>query len=377
VRAWAGPLLLAAALLVAGVVAAMAEWHVGADSAAYRAGAIAVLKGDQLYSPNHLSAAPSWDPLPFTYPPAAALLFAPLAAVPMGVAWGLIGAASILVIAVLVRSITPMRRTLITLAVLALEPVWKTLFLGQINLILVAMIAVDVLVLKGRKYSGVLIGIAAAVKLVPLIFVAHLLLIGRRAQAARALGTFAGLQALMFLIIPRDAAWYWTHGVTDPERIGGISWIFNQSLNGLVLRLSDGASWSAYAALGVGALLAVPAVVLVRRLSQAGRPVEALLVTGFLSLLISPVSWSHHWVWAVPLVILLVARAQAGLAGWWPVIATYLVFASCVIMIVPNGGDVEFRWNGVEALFGSTYLLVPLVAGVLAWRGLDRRRVLV
>src|SRR4051812_9883124 len=124
-----------------------------------------------------LSAEPPWARLPFTYPPTAALLFVPLALFPTQVAWGLLGAASVVGLAVVISTtigalpgrppwLTPARATpVLTVLLLALEPVWRTLFLGQINLVLMAMVVLDVLVLKGSRYSGVLIGVAAAVKL--------------------------------------------------------------------------------------------------------------------------------------------------------------------------------------------------------------------
>lgn len=373
--------LIGAAFFVTGLVAWLAGWHVGADSAAYRAGATALVRGEEVYTSGTLSAAPWWRPLPFTYPPAAALLFVPLVILPMEVCWGLINALSVIALAVAVKLSLDAagadlrdRIRLPSVAVpalpvalmFALEPVWHTFYLGQINLILMALVMVDVLVLGaggGRRWGGVLIGVAAAVKLTPLIFVVHLLLTGRVAQAGRALATFAGLQALMFVLVPGNAMAYWTKAVTDPERIGTTHWISNQSLNGLVRRVSEGASWSTAVALGIGALLAVPAAILVRRLYTAGQELAALLVSGFLALLLSPVSWSHHWVWAVPLIIVLAARAH-----WWRAGTLFVVFASCVVLFVPGGGRREFDWNGIELLFGSSYLLVPLVSAViLAW----------
>jgi alpha-1,2-mannosyltransferase len=258
--------------------------------------------------------------------------------------------------------------------------VWRTLFLGQINLILMAMVVVDVLVLgRARHVGGVLVGVAAAVKLTPLIFVPHLWIIGRRADAVRALVTFAALQALILLIIPHDFTRFWTVAVTDPERTGPTFWAGNQSLHALILRLSDLAPWALGAAIGVGALLAVPAVRLVLRFHRQGRPLHALLVTAFFGLLLSPVSWSHHYVWVVPLLVLLLGRLPEplpggaarfrALAGIGAIVA---VFASCVLLIMrssdpnrPAGEKPELEWTPPEVVLGSAYLLVPLVAGVV------------
>lgn len=296
-----------AGVLVAGIVGWAIDWRLGVDSAVYRSGAVALLTGEPLYDNDVLAAEPPWARLPFTYPPTGALLFVPLALFATQISWGVLAAISVLALALVVRVavqavpdrpgwLTPARTTLlVTILALGLEPVWRTLFLGQINLILMALVVTDVLVLgtvagRARYLGGVLVGVAAAVKLTPLIFVPHLWLIGRRADAVRALATFALLQGLLFAIIPHDFARFWTVAVTDPARTGPTFWAGNQSLNGLVLRLSDLAPWALAAAIGIGAVLAVPALYLARRFHLGGRGLPALLVTAFFGLLLSPVS---------------------------------------------------------------------------------------
>jgi alpha-1,2-mannosyltransferase len=376
-----------AGMLVAGIVSWVIDWRLGVDSAVYRSGAIALLTGEPLYDKDFLLSEPPWASLPFTYPPTGALLFVPLALFPTQVSWGILAAISVLALALVVRIsvraagpswLPPAKTTvLVTIGALALEPVWRTLFLGQINLILMALVVVDVLVLgtvagRARHLGGVLVGVAAAVKLTPLIFVPHLWLTGRRADALRALATFAVLQALIFAIRPHDFARFWTVAVTDPGRTGPTFWAGNQSLNGLVLRLSDLAPWALAAAIGIGAVLAVPAVFLVRRYHRAGQPLAALLVTAFFGILLSPVSWSHHYVWVVPLVVLLLSRLPGRTGVRVALGGVVLVFASCVLLIMrtsdpsrPPGVKPELEWTPPEVVLGSAYLLVPLVAGVL------------
>ncbi|MEV6903768.1 glycosyltransferase 87 family protein [Amycolatopsis sp. NPDC051372] len=343
--------------LVLGVVVWLTHRHLGADSAVYRAGALTLLKGEPLYTTGDLTTLPDWVRLPFTYTPAAAALFLPLALVPAGLVWGVVTVLSVVSLTVVIAVVAhPSRWWLLggTALALALEPVWKTLFLGQINLILMAFVVVDVLVLslRGSRWAGVLIGVAAAVKLTPLIFVPHLFFTGRRKDGLRALITFVGLEAVMFAVIPHDAWFFWTKSATDPSRVGSVTWIFNQSLNGLVNRASALAPWSLTVAVAVGAVLAVPAVWLVIRLHRRGEPKAALLVTAFYGLLLSPVSWSHHWVWAVPLIALLVTTGRR----WWALAATAL-FASEVVMLVPNGADVEFTWGLGWSILGNAYVV--------------------
>jgi alpha-1,2-mannosyltransferase len=373
------------ALLVLGfgVVVWLAGWHLGADSAVYRAGALTLLHGDPLYTRDVLTALPGWVRLPFTYTPAAAPLFLPLALVPSGLVWGVIAFLSVvaLMVVITVVSSSPGRASLLgrsrwalpagTAIALALEPVWKTLFLGQINLILMAFVVLDVLVLslRGSRWAGVLIGVAAAIKLTPLIFVPHLFFTGRWKDGLRALGTFVALEAVMFAVIPVDAARFWRDSATDPSRVGSVHWIFNQSLNGLVNRATHLAPWSLAVAAGVAAVLAVPAVWLVVRLHRRGENAAALLVTAFYGLLLSPVSWSHHWVWCVPLLTLLVVKAR-----WWAAAAVALLFVSQIVMLVPNGGDTEFGWGLGWSVLGNVYVLAA-AAGILGLAARELRLV--
>lgn len=364
--------LLAALPLVVGIVGWLSGWPLGMDSVVYRAGANTLLDGDPLYDTPTLPAyQPDWALLPFTYPPAAALLFVPLAPLAIPVAWGALGALSVLCLALVVwltlRAVgmrfftnAATATVVLTAPAIVLEPVWRTISLGQINLVLMALVMVDVLVIgaRGSRWGGVLIGVASAVKLTPLIFVAHLVFIGRWRDAVRSVLTFVGLQAVLLLISPHDVIRYFTHAVNDPKRIGTIHWSDNQALNGLVLRLTDGASWSLLAALAVGLVLAPPAVLLMRRFQLRGEPLPALLVTAFYGLLISPVSWTHHWVWAVPLLIVLLVRAR-----WWVTATPTVVFASYLLLWLPGGRDPDLGWSIVDHVLGNLYLYVPLVLG--------------
>ncbi|WP_020668117.1 glycosyltransferase 87 family protein [Amycolatopsis nigrescens] len=385
--------------VVFGVIGWLVDWRLGVDSAVYRAGALTLLQGDPLYDSNTLGTEPWWALLPFTYPPTAALMFTPLALMPIQVAWGVLTAVSVLAMALVIRIAigslpaptedgprwwaSPARSTLVfSLVLLGLEPVWRTIFLGQINLILMALVVLDVLVIsaRGSRWGGVLVGVAAAVKLTPLVFIGHLFVTGRRKEAFRALGTFAGLQGLMFLIIPHDAFRYWTFTLPDTGRIGPLHWAGNQSLNGLMNRLTDLAPWAGTAAYGLGAVLAIPALWLMLKFHRRGQALAALLVTAFWILLVSPVSWSHHWVWAVPLIVLLVSRLPKTTPAtawkrWLGATAVIAVFVSCVLLALPNGRSIELHWAVWEFVLGSSYILMPLVlAAVLVTRWLLRRR---
>jgi alpha-1,2-mannosyltransferase len=362
---------------VAAVVGWRLSWPMGFDDAVYRAGAWAVLHGKPLYEP--LATLPDWSQvrqLPFTYPPVAALLFMPLTLLPLQLAWGAMAVASTFALAFVVR--TPFRSArwtpaaaLTLVGVFALEPVWRTFSLGQVNLLLLALVVADVLLLPRTGWGGTLIGLAAAVKLTPLIFVAHLLVTRRRADAARAVGTFFGLNLLGALLLPTDTVSYVTGGMLGGDDATGNAWGGNQSLNGLLQRLTGQASWAFSVAAVVAGACVVVALVVARKLHTRGEALGAVLVTGCAGALASPISWSHHWVFVVPLAALLVRQMRASSAREPRVMlgALVVVFSGWALFVVPMGEGRELRWNPVQLLLGDAYVLVGVgVLALLAWR---------
>jgi alpha-1,2-mannosyltransferase len=324
----------------------------GVDSAVYRAGGIAVLRGEPLYG--HLSALPGWAPeLPFTYPPFAALLFTAFAAVPVQWCWGLVALTAAPALVLALRPYAPGAGVL--LAAFGLQPVWQTVGLGQLNLVLMALVVVDVLRRRGAA-GGVLIGLAAAIKLVPLIFVGHLLLTGRRADAVRALGTFAGATALGAVLLPADSARYWTSALFSDHFAQMKGWVGNQSWAGFAARTAPGQTWP----LALAALVVAAAVVIVRWRWREGDERGALLVTAGCGLLVSPISWTHHWVWIAPALGYLLTAGRR-----WCALLVAAVFTGWTVAVVPGGQGRERDWSVGQAIVGNAYLLVALVAGAV------------
>jgi len=372
-------IVLAALLVAIAMVCWQLGWPVGVDSGVYRAGALAVLHGNPLYGSLRFLPSTSGG-LPFTYPPVAALVFLPLAALPPQVGWGLLATLSLLGLGfVLHASIGDSARALprwllpaLGIGVLALEPVWRGLALGQVNVLLMALVVVDVLVLPRTGRRGALVGLAAAIKLTPLVFVLHLLVTGRRADAARAMGTFVGLNAVCAALLPADTLRYWRSQLLGGDSATTASWAGNQSLNGLIQRLTGHSSWSFALAVGAGILCLAVALPMARRLHQRGEHLGALLVSAFCGLLVSPISWTHHWAWVVPLAGLLVARAARSVSAVTiaPLVGLLAVGTGLTVgTTTPAGGDLELRWTPIQQLLGNSYVLAALVTGaVLAVR---------
>ncbi|WP_433260420.1 glycosyltransferase 87 family protein [Actinosynnema sp. CS-041913] len=356
---------VAAVVAAAGVVVALVwwlwGWPLGLDSAVYRSGALAVLNGQDLYG--RLAATPDWSPdLPFAYPPTAALVFLPLAVLPTQLVWGVMAVSTVAGLVVVVRLVRDRSPAVaypsgFLLLLPALEPVWRTIGFGQINVLLMALVVVDVLALRGSRFCGVLVGVAAAIKLTPLIFVLHLVVTRRRGDALRALGTFAGLGCVAFVLLPGDTVRYWSGAVLGANGAMSNVWSGNQSLSGLVRRLAGPSP----AATLVLALLAVTCVVVAALLARAaedrGNSVEAMLVTAFCGLLVSPISWTHHWVWVAPLCVLMRKRFVPVVV---PVVAA---FSGWTFWLVPQGDHRELAWTPLESLVGNAYVLSALVAG--------------
>ncbi|MFF1614264.1 glycosyltransferase 87 family protein [Amycolatopsis sp. NPDC058278] len=335
----------------------------GTDSAVYRAGGLALLHGEPLYDPLLALAPPDRAALPFTYPPFAALLFVLLAVVPPQIAWLFVAMGSVPALMAVVHRFAGSLPPVVLCLLPVLEPVWRLLSLGQINAVLMALVVTDVLPARRPRWGGVLVGLAAAVKLTPLIFVPHLFLTGRRADGVRALAVFCGASALGAVVLPRDSLRYWTSAVVDNHNAGSIDWVLDQSLHGLLAR-SGMPSIGWYAA-GTALILAVAAV-LVRDFHRRGDARAALLVSAGCALLISPLSWTHHWIWAVPLAACLAGR-RAALAG------VAAVFTGRTLTWVPEGAHRELTWNLPQALLGNAYVLAALAAGAVLGLRLSRR----
>ena len=298
------------------------------DLRVYRNGGDALLHRLPLYVDGF--AKPLGGPdLPFTYPPIAAVLFSGLSVVPEGLQNPLVVASGFVVLTVVCVAVVGKVRPglkwtagpVAAIGALTLDPVWMTFGYGQINLFLLGLIVVDCLLVTDRRWRGVLVGVAAAIKLTPAIFVLYFLVRRDRRAAVTSVATFAALVVVGFLAAPKDSVQYWFHSLLNPERIGDLSLSTNQSLKGLLrdLGLAPGLETVLWATLA--AVTVAVAVFVARRTRD---DLAALFTIAAAGLLVSPVSWLHHWVWSVPVLVYLAVRGNA-----WPAfVAVLLVFVT-------------------------------------------------
>jgi alpha-1,2-mannosyltransferase len=337
------------------------------DLFVYLYGGRAVLDGLPVYE--------SVDPvtgLHFTYPPFAAVLMVPLALLPTWLAAALwtgasVGALAAVVVVVgraLGRPAPGWLVAVVTGGALALEPVWQNLTFGQANLFLMFAVLVD-LVRPARRWSGVLVGIAAGVKLTPLVFVVLLVLVGRRAAAGRAALAFAGTIAVGFVVMPGSAGRYWDEGLVDAGRVGPPELAHNQSVFGALTRLLDGPP-PTWAWLAVAGPLSLAVLVVGAGWWRRGDRVLGTCLGALAMLIASPISWSHHWVWAVPAALALWERSRWACAAWTA------VFVARPVVWPPWGQDREFGWSPLDHLVGNAYLLAALAFSVWAAATLNR-----
>jgi alpha-1,2-mannosyltransferase len=358
-----------------GVAIAVAPGHRGwFDVAVYRGAVRQWVSGGELY---HWA---NWHGYGFTYPPFAALCMLPMAAL----AWYPTIALNLLVTVVasafvLALLVDPVARragwprwyafALAACAFASLNAVRDTVSFGQINLLLLALVYADVWLLERRsRWAGVGIGLAAAIKLTPLIFIGYLLVTRRWRAAATATATVAAATGAAALAAPHATRTYFAHALWDTARVGELANVSNQSLQGLVARLNP-----THPSLPLWLMLiATAGLVWLARVRSRGLDVRVgFALTGVLGCLISPVTWVHHLVWLVPALVIMLdaARPLAGTPRWrrWPAVAAYVILASGMVwLFIDVGGPIGFL--GVNA-----YVLVT--AAVLVWLPTDARDV--
>jgi alpha-1,2-mannosyltransferase len=334
----------------------------------------------------------------FTYTPFAALVFAAGLALPFKALMVLAAAASTFALAATVwiafrelgweRTARLGATLLVSGLVFWTEPVQRALFLGQVELVLMALVVWDLCQPDHRPWKGAMTGLAAGIKLVPLLFIAYLLLTRRFRQAAVAAVAFAVTVIIGFAALPHASVTWWLDGnFFQAGRTGFVGDQQNQSLRGIVTRLVGSVNGAQAPWLVLGVIVCVlglgAAVILYRR----GLTFAALMATALTALLVSPISWDHHWVWIAPGLALIIdvgVRAAGRLrTAWWALAAAVLVvfaawpdFWSAKAGLLQGGlinyapvssfahGDnpdyPEYHWHGLQLLAGNLELLAGI-----------------
>ncbi|MBV1855261.1 glycosyltransferase 87 family protein [Catellatospora tritici] len=249
-------------------------------------------------------------------------------------------------------------------ALAMLQPARDTVSFGQVNLLLVALVWADAQLLArggGRRlgrWAGIGIGLAAAIKITPAVFIVFLLLAGRRRAAATAAATAATATAVSALVAPAPSLTFWTGALWHTSRVGDTAYISNQSLLGALAR------WSATPnrALWLIAVVAVLALWAwrVRRAVRAGDLAGGFALTGLVACLVSPITWVHHLVWAIPALAITVRVALAEAAArrrrlLWGTGTAYVILCSSVVWLW------WYHHSGLGGLLGgSAYVWVTL-----------------
>src|SRR6201996_1488533 len=420
--AGAGVFVLAIGLYVVYGVIHPASWTLDpVDLAVYRSGGLIVREVRPDFSPHVYAPLYQWGGygglgLKFTYTPFAAIVFALVSFVP----WGVLPKLSMAVnVAALVAALWftfrglgysgRIRAGATLLAAGALfwtEPVVRTLYLGQINLVLMALIIWDLTqpdTGRRRWWKGFGVGIAAGIKLTPLVFIPYLLLARKYRQAAMATAGFAFTVLAGFVIQRHDSVKWWFSGLFfQGGRTGFTGWEGNQSLRGLIARLMGSIDGSTRAWIVAAVVIGVTGIVSAAVLDRRGHLLPGLLAAALTGLLLSPISWDHHWVWIVPGAAVAahyavrawpssrlraagwgaLAVAIAALYGAWPGSLwgepTDLGHFSLGIVWQPPQTDpstyyargdqpwyAEYHWHGLQLLTGNCFVLGGLALLVL------------
>ncbi len=391
------------------------QWIRPVDLRVYADGGLIARHVRPFYHPHFPAPLYDWagyENLKFTYPPFAAIAFMLLSVISFSALakiWVGVNIAALLVTVWLTLGALGYRRGLARLGVTLLlaapllwtEPVQRTLFLGQIEIVLMTLVIWDLCQPDRRWWKGAGVGVAAGIKLVPLIFIPYLLLTRRFREAAVASGTFVLTVLVGFAVLPGDSRKYWLGGLfVSGSRTGFVGWAGNQSLPAIITRLTGNVVRAQPAWLAVDAVVLIAGVVCAALLDRAGHRMVGVLTCALTGLLVSPISWDHHWVWIVPGAVtaavyavrarrvaarLALGSLAAGIVlifGAWPGILWSQPgntggFFEGLIWIPPitnpeiyfSLGDrpwyAEYHWHGFQLITGNLYVLTGMALFLL------------
>lgn len=292
------------------------QWQV--DVEVYREAARSVVYGRPIY--DQMTESPQL--LPFTYPPFAALLALPLAAIPFAaVGWlwtALQVAATYATVLIAFRRLLDragahrlLAGAVVCAPMLWLHPVADGVRFGQVNAFIVLACVADLALARTRWARGTLIGLATAVKLTPGVFALHLAWSRQWRVLATVVGVAAAVTLGSFLVLPEASLAFWGGALTDPTRLGPNMGTSNQSIRGFLLRLGPAGLGGTVLWLVLAVAVGVWGLGIARRAHLAGDRVGEVAAMGLVALLCSPVSWIHHFAWMVVVIAALVGDGRS------------------------------------------------------------------
>jgi alpha-1,2-mannosyltransferase len=382
---------------------AWASWRLLVDAPyrididVYRMGGSAWLDGTPLYSDGTMFHTRAGLDLPFTYPPLAAVVFAPFAWLSLSGAGVTITVITLLLLIVSTAIVLTRLRVLehaafapgpawlrrgwlavaiVAPAVVYLEPIRANFDFGQINVVLMTLVIADSVPRRTPWPRGLLLGIAIALKLTPAVFLLYFLL--RRDTRALMVTAASAVAATLVgcLLAWQDSFQYWTRTVHDTDRIGTATLNTNQNIAGTLARF--GLAETPRFVVWVVASFMVLALVVwaANRVLKATGPddsespggeatVLALVCVAMFGLIVSPVSWSHHWVWTLPTVLVttVVAYRHRNLALAAVTAAGLALLIWTPITLMPEHHETSASL--LRQLAGDSYLWWALVVIVV------------
>lgn len=382
------------------------------DMVIYREGVKAFMAGGEVYSVPMMAGDIA---LPFIYPPFGALVMVPLAGDWFSHAMAgdimivlsnlLIGLVVLLLAFALnrqrsnpfVSSDVIAAASLIWGIVLIFEPVRLNNGFAQINIIIMVLVALDLIPRKRLKWlpQGWLIGVAAAIKITPLAMLLYFL-VRKEIKPIITAAISAIIATLIAAAVRWDVAWEYFSVKLLSMGTGGdfgvqTAYQSNSSIKGAIERLytsQEGMETASTITNIIWLCLAIITVVLggwlMVALMKRGLNIEAWMINAFIMLLISPVSWSHHWVWVAIAIPVLLYRAITWRHLNWAagiLISILSLWAILVVTVPPkwywadgiNVWDMElvfklvmndFVWLSVSTMLALAYMLrfVPVKA---------------
>ncbi|MBE4720564.1 glycosyltransferase 87 family protein [Pseudarthrobacter sp. AB1] len=355
------------------------------DFYVYHYAASLAFAGENIYAGNIQGIDMPAGGLPFTYAPFAALVLLPLNLFPAPVAYLLWSGASALIMTSVLRNLLPPvhRNKPFIVGALALTAsgsivMASHIIFGQINVFLMALVLFDVCRNNEGRFlrripRGALIGVAAAVKLTPALFIVYFIISGQKRAAAGSALAAGAATVLAFMIFPEMSLDFMTR----------VLWNLSDtvSLNGFFATSGNNSIQGAFAALGTWT--ALPALVLTLAVAalglnaasityRRGEAVQAAIIVGLTACLVSPVSWMHHWVYLLPGLIVLWKQGGQKTRAF--------CYVSAVILLAtgPNLGDILFSFDQplllpLAVTLRESLLLMGIVSIALLARGVRDR----